>query len=121
MRTIIKTTVIGLALCLAACGGEKASGDKAPKQAAKQDKTDKQDKPEAAAAGAADADAEQALALDPKVEQAVTLANKISAEPAKADAILEEAGMDRDSFEKLLYEIARDPDLSASYALAREA
>jgi hypothetical protein len=51
----------------------------------------------------------------------VTLANKISAEPDAADEILEEAGMDREAFEKLLYEIARDPELSKSYAVAREA
>jgi hypothetical protein len=67
------------------------------------------------------ADAAEVPALDPKVEQAVNIANKISATPESADTILEAEGMDREAFEQLLYEIARDPDLSKSYAVAREA
>ncbi len=123
MHKLIKTTVFGLALALAACGGD--AKDPAAKGGDKGgDKGDKGDKKTAAAGAQTDAGGEQVEAppaLDPKVEQAVGLANRISAEPDKADSILEEAGMDREQFEKLLYEIARDPELSKSYAVAREA
>jgi hypothetical protein len=116
---LIKTAMLGLALTLFACDGgkdpaAKKGGDKkAPtsKTSAGEPIADKDDdEPEV-----------EAPSLDPKVEQAVTLANKISAQPDAADSILEEAGMDREAFEKLLYEIARDPELSKSYAVAREA
>ncbi len=115
MHKLIKTTVFGLALVLCACGGE--TKDSAAKG-------DKKEPPAATKTPDGDAGGEQvaeAPTLDPKVEQAVTLANKISAQPEAADSILEEAGLDRDAFETLLYEIARDPELSKSYAVAREA
>lgn len=107
---LINTAIVAFVLALTACdGGKPADKDankaptaKAPEQPTKPSETIE-------------------LALDPKVEQAVTLANKISAQPESADSILAEAGMDRESFEKLLYEIARDPELSKSYAVAREA
>ncbi|MFO7562734.1 MAG: hypothetical protein R6X02_08820 [Enhygromyxa sp.] len=112
---LINTMLIGLVLALSACDGGKDAGkkgadEKAP--TAKAPTEEPQDKPEKQV---------EVPALDPKVEQAVTLANKISSDPESADSILEAAGMDRDAFEKLLYEIARDPELSKSYAVAREA
>jgi hypothetical protein len=117
MRTIITTTMLGLVLTVGACD----KGD--PAKTDKQAKTDKKagddtvkpvdvDEPEAVA---------EAPSLDPKVEQAVTIANQIAADPSAADTILAEAGLDRGAFEELLYEIARDPELSKSYAIAREA
>ncbi|KIG16319.1 hypothetical protein DB30_04779 [Enhygromyxa salina] len=117
MRTIITTAMMGLALTLGAC--DKAEPAKADKQAkadpgakpADADKLANADKPD---------DAVDAPALDPKVEKAVNVANMIANDPAAADKILDEAGLDRDSFEAMLYEIARDPDLSKSYAIARE-
>lgn len=116
MNKFITVTMFGLALTLSACG--KDDGKKADKQAAKQpdkqiDKQiDKQpDQPEGPTVPP----------LDPKVEQAVTVANQIAANPGKADSILADAGLDREAFEKLLYDIARDPELSKSYAVAREA
>jgi hypothetical protein len=118
---LIKTAVFGLALTLFACGdagkdaGKKGADKKATTAKADGDKTPgdvKTPEPEPEP---------EAPALDPKVEQAVTVANKISATPEKVDSILEEAGLDREQFEKLLYEIARDPELSKSYAVAREA
>lgn len=118
---LIKTAMLGLALTLFACGD--ASKDAGKKDADKQTagKPDGDKTPgEIADKGEPTEDAEGPQ-LDPKVEQAVTLANKISAQPDAADEILEEAGMDREAFEKLLYEIARDPELSRSYAVAREA
>ncbi|NVB43076.1 hypothetical protein G6O69_34960 [Pseudenhygromyxa sp. WMMC2535] len=125
MRTSIKTIIFGFALTLAACdGGEKANNDKGgeAKTAAKADGGDKAaaEAGDQAAAGEEVAAAEEAVALDPKVEKAVTVANKIAADPSSADDILAEAGMDREGFEELLYEIARDPELSKSYAVARE-
>lgn len=111
MNKLIGVTLMGLVMTLAAC-------DKGDDKAAKKG----DDKPAAKApAEPASEPAEPAPSLDPKVEQAVELANKISDDPAAADAILSEAGLDRAAFEKLLYEIAKDPELSKSYAVARDA
>jgi hypothetical protein len=115
-RSLLPTLV--LALVLPACGGDKADAGKKA-DAAKKGDAGKQ--ASADSAGPADEPADDVPALDPKVEKAVTLANKLAAEPSRADAILEEAGMDRQSFQTLLYEIAHDPELSKSYAVAREA
>jgi hypothetical protein len=112
---LIKTAVLGLALTMFACDGGKDAGKKGTdKNVASKKTPDEPNKPEPEPEV-------EAPSLDPKVEQAVTIANKISAQPDAADTILEEAGMDREAFEKLLYEIARDPELSKSYAIAREA
>ena len=113
MQTLIKTAVFGFVLMLGACDSSKdpvtVKGDKHPAKTPVTDPVEaKVEQPEVPA-------------LDPKVEQAVSVANKISAKPEAADSILEEAGMDRETFERLLYEIARDPELSKSYAVAREA
>jgi predicted small secreted protein len=114
INKLITLTVFAFSLTLAGCNGggdTKKAGDK---QAAKKP-DDKQVKtPE-------EPEGPQAPPLDPKVEQAVTVANDIAANPGDADTILSKAGLDRESFEKLLYEIARDPELSKSYAIAREA
>jgi hypothetical protein len=117
MHKFITVTMFGLALTLSACA--KDDGKKADKQAAKQPDKDKQvdkqpDQPQ-------EPEAPTLPPLDPKVEQAVTVANQIAANPSETDTILADAGLDRESFEKLLYEIARDPELSKSYAVAREA
>lgn len=121
-RTVVPALV--LALALPACGGGDQADKKGDKKADKKaDKPDKKADTQASADSAGDkGDVEADVpALDPKVEKAVTLANKLSAEPNRADAILEEAGMDRQSFQTLLYEIAHDPELSKSYAVARDA
>jgi hypothetical protein len=120
MKNFITVTVLGFALSLSACqgGGDNKKADK---------KVDKQASKDADKKGG-DVKAPEpvepepaAPSLDPKVQQAVTVANQIAANPGDTDSILANAGLDRDSFEKLLYEIARDPELSKSYAVAREA
>ena len=114
-KHIITTICLGFALTLSACD----KGDTKKDAQAKKAETKKTD---GADAGGDGGEAEvDAPSLDPKVEQAVEVANKISADPGAADSILADAGLDRDSFEALLYEIAKDPDLSKSYAIAREA
>ena len=117
MRTLISSTLLGLTLCVAGCSGQDA-GKTDKKQAAKSTKGDAGAKADGGEVAGDDGAApeDEAPALDPKVEKAVTVANKIAAEPEKADSILEEAGMDRTQFESLLYEIAKDPALSESYA-----
>lgn len=120
MSKFITVTVLGFALSLSAC--QKDDGKKADKQATKPDTkkvdktTDQLEQPQPQ-----DPEPTAAPSLDPKVEQAVNVANQIAANPGDADSILNNAGLDRESFEKLLYEIARDPELSKSYAIAREA
>jgi hypothetical protein len=117
MNKFITLTMFACALTIAGCNGggdTKKAGDKqAGKQPDKQVKTPEEPPKEP--------EAPPAPSLDPKVEQAVTVANQIAANPGDADTILTNAGLDREGFEKLLYEIARDPELSKSYAIAREA
>jgi PBP1b-binding outer membrane lipoprotein LpoB len=115
MNKFITVTVLGLALTLSACA--KDDGKKADKQAAKQPGKQVDKQPEQPQ----EPEGPTVPPLDPKVEQAVTVANQIAANPSETDTILADAGLDRESFEKLLYEIARDPELSKSYAVAREA
>lgn len=50
---------------------------------------------------------------------AAALANAIAANPALTDSILSVAGFTPDSFQQLMYEIAADSAMSASYAAAR--
>ena len=57
-------------------------------------------------------------ALDPKVVKAAELANKIDADPDNADQILADAGMDREAFNALIYEVST-PTLAEQYRLAR--
>ena len=54
-----------------------------------------------------------------RVRTAATVANAIAARPSAADSILIAAGMTRDSFQKLMYEIAADSAMSAAYAAAK--
>jgi hypothetical protein len=117
MNKLITVTMFAFALTLPACGegGDTKKADKkGDKQAAKTPDKQVAEEPK-------EPEAPPAPSLDPKVEQAVTVANLIAATPGDADTILSNAGLDRESFEKLLYEIARDPELSKSYAIAREA
>jgi len=44
------------------------------------------------------------------------IASEVKAEPAKADAILQQHGLDRATFEALLYQVAADPAKSKTYA-----
>jgi hypothetical protein len=55
---------------------------------------------------------------DPVVKAATT-AKAIEARPAAADSILTAAGYTRESFQKLMYEIAADSAKSAAYAAAK--
>ena len=50
---------------------------------------------------------------------AARVANAVAANPTAADSILAAAGHTRDTFQGLMYEIAADSAMSASYAAAR--
>lgn len=110
-RTILMM-MVALPLAFGACGGDKPAADGGDKPAESADANE---------ADANDAADEAAEPLDPRVEKAVTVANAIAADPDSADAILEKNGLDREKFEELMYEIAKDPALSESYAVNREA
>lgn len=111
-RTILMM-MVALPLAFGACGGDKPAADGGDKPA---------ESGEADKGGDADEGAEEAAdPLDPRVEKAVTVANAIAADPDSADEILEKNGLDREKFEELMYEIAKDPELSESYAVNREA
>lgn len=55
---------------------------------------------------------------DRAISAAMT-ANSMAANPSGADSILKAAGYTRDSFDKLMFEIAADSAMSAAYASAR--
>lgn len=70
-------------------------------------------------------DAEPAVAAelveespDARVVKASSVAKEIEKDPENADEILKAHELDRESLEALLYEIAKDPQLSAAYRLA---
>ena len=57
--------------------------------------------------------------FDPRVVKAASVARDIEANPAKTDDVLQERGLDRDSLDTLMFEIAKDPDLTGQYRIAR--
>lgn len=57
--------------------------------------------------------------FDPRVARAAKVARRIEADPTRADETLEELGMDRDQLDSLMYEIAREPELTGEYRVAR--
>ncbi len=132
MHKTLLMSLVGLSLALGACDKGDAKG-KDTKTAAKdkdakgkdakgkdaKDAKDAKGTEVAKADGGADADAEpEADVFDERVVKAAELANKIDAEPSRAEEILTEAGMDRDSFYALLYEVST-PELAEQYRLAR--
>ena len=60
-----------------------------------------------------------ASAEDERARTAANIANAIAANPAAADSILTAAGHTRESFQRLMYDIAADSALSAVYAAAK--
>ena len=72
----------------------------------------------ACARGEADADSTPVAAAQPadRATTAATVANAIAANPASADSILAANNLTRDSFQALMYEIAADSAMSATYA-----
>ena len=54
-----------------------------------------------------------------RARTAAAVANAIAARPSAADSILTAAGMTRDTFQTLMYEIAADSAMSAAYAAAK--
>lgn len=129
-RKLLWTSVLGLSLALGACGqgtdGKTASKD--AKGADKKGATDKKggdvkstDAKAGDKTGDKAGDVQEPAAdepLDERVVKAAGLAKKIEADPAKADEILAEAGLDRASFDALIYEVSK-PELAEQYRLAR--
>lgn len=73
--------------------------------------------------GDADGGGDEAEMPDPstpegKVALAAKVAGAIASEPASADEILAENGLDRDKLDELMYEIATDPNMREEYAVA---
>ena len=52
---------------------------------------------------------------DPKVTKAAEIAKEIEAKPEEADEILAKHELDRDKFEAMIKEIAKDPQMSSDY------
>jgi len=70
------------------------------------------------APGAGDESAPAASRDQGMVDVAARIAREIEARPDQASAILERYGKTREEFEKMLYDIAADPDLSRAYTQA---
>jgi hypothetical protein len=131
MRTMIAIQTVMLAMSLSLPGCDDAKEDKAKKPTAAADKA--KDEPKAdpgkdkSAAGglaaatddtAPDADADPLAGIDKRVVRAAALAKKIEAEPEKAGDILDAAGLQRDEFEDLIFEISADASLAKQYQAA---
>jgi hypothetical protein len=133
MRTMIAIQTVMLAMSLSLPGCDDAKEDKAKKPTAAADKA--KDEPKAdpgkdkSAAGGlaaatddtapdADADADPLAGIDKRVVRAAALAKKIEAEPEKAGDILDAAGLQRDEFEDLIFEISADASLAKQYQAA---
>jgi len=92
------TLALALALVFCGCGG---SGDS-----------------QTGSQRAGDASTSSASGGQGQVDLASRIAREIEARPDQADEILERHGKTRQEFEKLLYDIAADPDLSRAYTQA---
>jgi hypothetical protein len=60
-----------------------------------------------------------AAPADDRARAAAMVSNAIAANPAAADSILAANGHTRDSFQQLMYDIAADSTLSATYAATK--
>lgn len=109
----------------AEAGAAKADGGEAPKAEAGEAKADGGEvvataDPETQAA--ADKELSDDLTgLDPKVQKAVSIARAIEAKPDSAEDVLASHELDREGLDALMYEIARNPELSRAYRDARMA
>jgi hypothetical protein len=71
------------------------------------------------AGGEKAADSAAAAPTGDRAQTAAAVSNAIAANPSAADSILRAAGHTRDSFEKLMYEIAGDSAMSVAYTAAK--
>ncbi len=71
-----------------------------------------------------DKNADTAAQLAPSpvelARSAALTANALAANPTSADSILKAAGHTQESFQRQMYEIAADSEMSAAYASARK-
>jgi hypothetical protein len=129
VRKLLLTSAVslGLTLSIGACGqgsdGKTAAKDTKDAKKVGDAKTPADKKGTDAKAGDTKAgdvkdEAPADEPLDERVVKAASLAQKIEADPTKADEILAEAGMDRASFDALIYEVST-PELADQYRLAR--
>lgn len=126
IRKMLLTSVMGLSLALGACGqgdagkdGKTAAKDAKGKTGDAKGPADLKAGDPKAGDAKADGGAEPAAdVFDERVVKAAGLAKKIEAEPARADEILAEAGLDRAAFDALIYEVST-PELAEQYRLAR--
>jgi hypothetical protein len=123
MRSTMRLAwILAAALVPVACGGgSPKSGPEATKTEPKKDAPDpKAATPADSTPPAADAEpTDDPLAgIDTRVQRAAMLAKKIEAEPEKAGDILDAAGLARDEFEDLIFEISTDPGLAKQYEAA---
>ena len=126
VRKLLLTGIVGLSFALGACGNQAADNKTAAKDGKKPGDAKTPADKKGTDAKAGDAKQPDDLKdeppadepLDDRVVKAASLANKIAADPSRTDDILAEAGLDRASFEALIYEVST-PELAEQYRLAR--
>lgn len=125
MRVRTMATMGLVALALGGCdkgeGKDAKQADATAKTAPTDAKPSADGKTEAADGGKEAADGGEDApedSLDERVVKAAGLAKKIEADPVRADEILAEAGLDRVSFDALIFEVST-PELAEQYRLAR--
>lgn len=112
---ILILAAVALAVPATGCGGDAKKSDA---KAAKADTKKADDKSDEKKADEPKEDEGPKPSMDTpegRVALAALVATKISAAPDDADQILEDNGLDRDQLDTLMYEIARDPELSRAY------
>ncbi|GEM_PF-2821863 len=115
--TILLAGFSGLAL--ASCEGSSEPQKSAKTEAKPAVKTPPPPSAKADAKADANKPVEPKESPEDKAKTAATVANEIAGNPADADAILAKHDMDREKLDALMYEIARDPELTKAYAQAR--
>ena len=126
MKTRILCTLLGVTLTGLSVGcesgtskrGEAGKAPVAKKAGADAPAADPSDQSQAGDAGE-DGGQDMYAAFDPRVAKAAKVARSIEADPTRADEALTELGMDREQLDALMYEIAKDPDLTGEYRIAR--
>ncbi len=112
MRTFILPVALGLGLLLGGCEETGVPID---------DETTAGGPTGTQTPGGTQPTATQQQDLPKKAQQALAIERQVKQNPQQLDAALQQEGMTRDDFDKLMYDVAEDPKLTDAYLAQREA